>query len=97
MVYFRVFLALLLFLLAGCLTNVWSSAVQPELSGDLAMEQFANPSIATDTASRTLTSVQIPILWSGTLLIVWLMFRKDVICFCSNFFKGDEDEDASDE
>lgn len=62
-----------------CLEKVWLVAVQPEVSGSLALEQFANPSLVTDTASRMFSTSELfliaKIAWCGLALRL-LPWRK---------------------
>lgn len=65
----KLFVIVLLGAFLSCGQFVASKAVQPEVATSLALEQFANPSIQTDTASRMLDSAY-PTVAAG----VWLTY-----------------------
>lgn len=76
MKYFKTGLCVLFLVVGMLVTNLWNNAIQPEVATELAMEQFVNPSIATDTQLRLLNDSDPTVLvWFIVIvlsLLVWL-------------------------
>lgn len=75
------------------LQSLFHTAIQPEVASELALEQFANPSYVTDTASRGYDQTVMVIsnvVWFIYIFgaLVWL--RKDIF----SLFKKGQAEDA---
>lgn len=80
-------IALILAVLVIFANAVFFTAIQPEVATELALEQFANPSTATDTAQRAFWSwSQFPYLWCGYGVVIFLMFWSDLRKGCSTLF-----------
>ena len=77
-------IALVLAFLVAAANSIWFTGVQPEVAGELALEQFADPSTATDTASRAFGSWgQFPYLWCGYGIFILLLFWSNLRKGCS--------------
>jgi len=69
------------------LQTVVSTVIQPEVSTSLALEQFADPSVAVDSVSRLMDRITSRVLAGSWILLgigsaLWL--RKDLL----NYFKN---------
>lgn len=81
---FKIFAFVLFGLVLYAFQGVYTTVIQPELATTVALDQFADPSVATDTASRT-----IPMLVNNACLLVWsaygiggiVLFRKEIRSF----------------
>lgn len=69
-----------LFLVVLLVQNLWLIGIQPEVTAELALEQFQNPSFQTDTALRSVNRLgdYFPLLY-----VVWggftaLLFNKEI-------------------
>lgn len=77
---FKIFVAVstLSFILMA--TSMFDTVVQPEVSSQLALEQFADPSIETDTTLRVWNQyMQMPYLLFGWGIGALILFYTDIM------------------
>ena len=88
----KIAIATVLFFVLRILETSFFSAVQPEVASQLALEQFADPSLVTDTAQRGFSNfVATPIIWIGYFVVLGFMFYRDV----ANLFKDSTKEEGT--
>lgn len=81
----RVAFVVILVMLGMGFDFLWSTVAQPEVSTTLALEQFANPSVATDTLERSVNRANPSVFYYlGVGLVTVMLFRKELV----EIFKG---------
>ena len=87
--------AFLLFVIGAVflsMNNLWAKIAQVEVNSSLALEQFANPSIETDSALRVVNAFNPgPYLIAVFVVVAVLMFRRELVNLF-NQIKGEEIE-----
>lgn len=79
-------------LMLGLCQFIITKAIQPEVATNLALEQFANPSTQTDTASRMVDVVQpvVGFVWFTYVVgsLVWIL--PNLKCLITNVTSKEE-------
>lgn len=81
----KILFAVLIFFIIYSI-NYFLNLAQPEIASQLALEQFADPSIQTDTASRAYNGSSMIFMWGAYAFFVGCLFYSNFMSFLRGAF-----------
>lgn len=83
----KIFISCVTLAICSIAQSFWTKFVQVEVNTSLALEQFSDPSVSTDSTSRLFNSLEIgPLVFFCWFLFELVLFRKELL----NLFKKTE-------